>query len=223
MNEKQILDCWKKNARPWITAIAQQQIDSRVMATNQAIVDVMATLPGKHVLDVGCGEGWLAQALANAGYQVLGIDASEPLIAQANQRQCATFTVMAYEDISRQHIINTFDSAVCNFSLIGKDSVEQLFSTLPTLLNDNAHFVVQTLHPHYTCTDHTYQDGWRQGSWQGFHNDFTDPAPWYFRTVPSWLRLFTDNGFAIKQVQEPRHPVTGKIASLIIVGELRRK
>lgn len=38
------------------------------------------------VVDLGCGSGWWARALFEAGYQVLGIDISEAMIAIARKR-----------------------------------------------------------------------------------------------------------------------------------------
>ncbi|MDJ1183167.1 class I SAM-dependent methyltransferase [Roseofilum sp. BLCC_M143] len=38
------------------------------------------------IVELGCGGGWSAKVLTEAGYQVLGIDQSEPLLAIARQR-----------------------------------------------------------------------------------------------------------------------------------------
>ena len=38
------------------------------------------------IVELGCGSGWSAKALTEAGYEVLGIDQSEPLLAIARQR-----------------------------------------------------------------------------------------------------------------------------------------
>jgi hypothetical protein len=76
------------------------------------------------------------------------------------------------------------------------------------------------MHPVAACGDAPYRDGWRAGSWAGFNTGFTDPPPWYFRTVASWARLFTDYGLQLDELREPVHPATGKPASLILMGSL---
>lgn len=40
------------------------------------------------VLDVGCGEGYLAEALSTRGLSVTGIDASDDVLAVARRREC---------------------------------------------------------------------------------------------------------------------------------------
>jgi len=41
---------------------------------------------GSHILDLGCGAGWTSAFLARAGYDVVGVDISEPMIEMAWQR-----------------------------------------------------------------------------------------------------------------------------------------
>jgi hypothetical protein len=79
--------------------------------------------------------------------------------------------------------------------------------------------VIQTLHPVIAAGESPYADGWRQGSWTGFSDDFSDPAPWYFRTMESWVRLLRDSGFVLRELREPVHPISGKPASVIFVAE----
>jgi hypothetical protein len=68
------------------------------------------------------------------------------------------------------------------------------------------------------CGDSPYVDGWREGSWSGFSSDFTDPPPWYFRTLESWVRLFSQNGLHLLELREPIHPTTGKPASALFIS-----
>jgi SAM-dependent methyltransferase len=43
-----------------------------------AILEMTGTIPtGTRILDVGCGNGWLAGALSDRGYEVIGIDMSD--------------------------------------------------------------------------------------------------------------------------------------------------
>ncbi len=218
LSDTQILESWHKNVDPWADAIAEQSIPSRVMVTDQAIIHAVTALQPQTVIDIGCGEGWLVRALSERGIDVTGTDAVAGLIEKARSAGAGRFEQIAYEDLSASRITQRLDLAVCNFSLLGKESVEHVFATVPQLLNPDGHFVVQTLHPVICCGDKPYTDGWREGSWVGFSGDFTDPAPWYFRTIESWLQLFLDNGMRIEQMQEPLHPDTGQPASLIMTG-----
>lgn len=220
MSDCDILNSWQINAAPWTTAVRQQQIESRRLVTDQAIVDTVTSLPGKSVLDVGCGEGWLVRALADSGRSASGIDAIPALVEKARELGGGSFFDLAYEDLSGQALPNRYDIAVCNFSLLGQQSVDHVFRVMPEILvAANGHFVVQTLHPVVSCGDLPYVDGWREGSWNGFGPEFKAPAPWYFRTIASWLQLFRDNGFNLLQVAEPIRPDTGSPVSLILVGQ----
>lgn len=61
-----------------------------------------------------------------------------------------------------------------------------------------------------------------KGSWVGFNNSFTNPAPWYFRTLETWKNLFLKNGFALNKIIEPLNAATNKAASVIFVGQLSK-
>lgn len=50
------------------------------------VVELLAPQPGERILDLGCGEGAIAQALQAAGCDVVGVDASAPLVAAARAR-----------------------------------------------------------------------------------------------------------------------------------------
>jgi 2-polyprenyl-3-methyl-5-hydroxy-6-metoxy-1,4-benzoquinol methylase len=220
LSDAKIVDSWHKNAAPWAAAIRDEQIESRKLITNNAIIEAVASRAPKTALDIGCGEGWLAHRLAEQGVDVLGTDVVPELIAQAKAAGKGRFQVASYEEMAEGKITGTFDVAVCNFALLGKESVDGLFSVVPRLLNPAGAFIVQTIHPVIGCGEQPYVDGWRQGSWAGFSADFTDPAPWYFRTIETWVKLFTDNGLTVKEIREPVNPKTQKAASIIFVGEI---
>lgn len=216
--ENKIISCWHTNARPWIEAINSNTIQSRVEITNKNIVDTVLAINPKSVLDIGCGEGWLVRELTRHGIDTLGVDIVPSLIDQANRHQLGRYTEISYDKLSSQHLCEHFDLAVANFSLLGDQSVEHVFQVVPELLHPHGHFVIQTLHPQTTNGDHRYADGWRDGSWEGFSDAFTDPAPWYFRTTENWQALFTKNGFRIILQKEPLNN-DQQPASLLIVGQ----
>lgn len=218
LSDDKIVNSWKKNAEPWVKAIEHKEIESRRLVTDQAIITTISTFSAKNALDIGCGEGWLVRELSRLGISTTGIDATEALVSKAKELGEGSFKVLEYKNMSASTIDETYDVVVCNFSLIGKESVEHVFNIVPSLLNDGGCLIIQTLHPSVCCGDQPYVDGWREGSWEGFSNEFSDPAPWYFRTIESWFKLFHVNGFNLNMVKEPLNPKTGSAASLIMVG-----
>ena len=44
LDDKQILESWQKNVSPWIDAIQDKQIESRVQVTDQAIIETVTSL-----------------------------------------------------------------------------------------------------------------------------------------------------------------------------------
>ncbi len=217
--EKHIIQSWHKNAEVWTKALAENSIESRINVTNKAILDTIIELKIRHVLDIGCGEGWLVRALEGQNIIVSGLDVVPSLVKKAKTFGKGSFYCMPYEVVSSKTIDTQFDALVCNFSLLGKTSVEHLLSIAPSLLNPNGYLVIQTLHPVSSNGKYDYQDGWRDGSWLGFSDDFTDPPPWYFRTITSWFSLLIKSGFSLHTFKETINPSNKQIASLILVGK----
>jgi len=219
-SDKNIVDSWLQNAKPWVSAIRHNEIESRLLITNKAIINTILQKSPETVLDIGCGEGWLARELNKSEINTLGIDIVPELVEVANKLGGGRFRLLSYEDLAQGAIKEKFDVIVCNFSLLGRESVTNIFQHVPYILNDNGHFIVQTVHPITGCGDVKYEDGWRKGSWSGFNNDFTNPPPWYFRTLESWKQLFQQNNFKLSKTHEPLNPKTKNAASVIFVAEL---
>lgn len=218
-SDAKVVESWRKNAPSWTVAVREGQIESRRQVTDQAIIDAILSRSPSAVLDIGCGEGWLVRDLAARNIDVFGIDVVPEFIEKAQRAGGGDFRAMSYEEIAAGKLSVSVDIVVSNFALLGKESVEGVFRAAPSLLNSRGSFLVQTLHPVIACGDLPYRDGWREGSWSGFGAAFTDPAPWYFRTLESWIKLFVDNGFRLREIREPLHPKTHQPASVIFIGE----
>lgn len=242
--EQEIIRSWHCNAAAWSEAIRTASIASRKLVTNAAIIDAIRSVAPSTVLDIGCGEGWLARALSTFGMSVTGIDAVPELIAHAPAAGSPPGTILSAEAAnvapedgvqgsvvlvvqdyasiaSRRWRCGPFDAAVCNFSLFVRESVDSLIAALPHYLVDSGHVLIQTLHPVAACGAGPYEDGWREGSWQGFSGNFSDPAPWYFRTLESWRALLERCGFDVLECREPRAAGAGAAASVIWIGKRR--
>lgn len=192
-----------------------RRIPSRVAVTDQALVDAILDYRPDTLLDLGCGEGWLARRLAPLGIAVTGIDAAPALIDAAREAGGGRFVVAGYDALPPA--LGSFAMAVSNFALLGKEPVERLFAALPQRL-PGGHFIVQTLHPLIACGEQPYRDGWRRDSWTTFSAGVEEPPPWYFRTLESWVRLFGAHGLRLLELREPRAPATGQPASVVFIA-----
>ncbi len=215
--EEQILASWVVNAGAWTRAVRRGEILSRVRVTNGAILEAIADCAPATLLDLGCGEGWLANHCARQGIAVLGTDAVAELTTAAadGAPNGSRFQTLSYQQIGARVLKERFDVVVANFSLLGNRSLDELFAALPALLAPQGSVLVQTLHPMLICPDHPYKDGWREGSWAGFSPSFRTPAPWFFRTLESWVQLFQRHGLVVRELREPIDPLSGQPASVI--------
>lgn len=216
-SDENVIEAWKENAAPWTDAVRGRKIESRNLVTDNAILDAVMSRRPSTVLDIGCGEGWLARALAQRGVRVTGVDVVPELIEQARAAGGGDFRTASFEQIAADGLGIKADVVVANFSLIGKDAVDGLIHRVPDLLEKDGALIIQTLHPVVANENESYVDGWREGSWAGCGPTFTrNAAPWYFRTLSTWIRLFGDSGLRLAELREPVHPATGRPASVIM-------
>ena len=80
-------------------------------------IDRLASLAGKRVLDVGCGGGLLAEAMAQRGAQVTGIDLSEKALKIARLHQLESEVPVDYRYVSAEALAEAepdgFDIVTC--------------------------------------------------------------------------------------------------------------
>lgn len=214
----QLRRSWIANAEAWSASVRERMIESRRVATDAAIVEAVLALQPSNTLDLGCGEGWLARALASHGIEVMGVDASPELIRVAEESGGAMFRTLSYEQLIADPSIvgETFDAIIANFSLLD-ENLGPLLHAIAAMLRPDGALVIQTVHPVFASGE-AYQDGWRVETFANFDGDWPEPMPWYFRTLASWIRALVDAGFAIRELREPLHPERMQPLSLLLIA-----
>jgi 2-polyprenyl-3-methyl-5-hydroxy-6-metoxy-1,4-benzoquinol methylase len=214
--DEEIQRSWEANADAWSTAIREERLPSRSV-TSPAVLEMILRCNPTSVLDVGCGEGWLIRALTQRGIDALGVDGSEELIERARWAGHGRYRVATYQDlIAEEPGEAPYDVIVCNFSLFDRD-LAPLFRALRSMLTDNGSLVIQTLHPYTSLQGEPYQSGWRLETFASLGAGFTEPMPWYARTMEDWWLELDEAGLRIAQLREPRSP-EGTLLSMILVA-----
>jgi 2-polyprenyl-3-methyl-5-hydroxy-6-metoxy-1,4-benzoquinol methylase len=199
-----ILTSWQANSQAWIETIDHQEIASRQVATNAAIVAAVRQTQPRSILDVGCGEGWLSRALHQAGTNVVGIDGVPALIAAARSKGSGpTYHCYSYDQLREQPLpaIGQFAVIVFNFALFEAEPTFTLLQRLQPLLLPGGHIVIQTL-----ALPPAEPSGWRTEDWRLMQRHFPAPFPWYYRSLPDWLQAFEHHHWRCQDHQTIRHP-----------------
>lgn len=209
---------WIANAEGWTRAVREGRIESRRAATDAAIVGAVLRRSPRSVLDVGCGEGWLARVLESRGIRAVGVDASAPLVEAARAEGRGSFLVRSYADLvtDPESVGTGFDALVFNFALL-EEEIGPVLRAVRRILAPSGALLIQTVHPWTARGEAAYRDGWRKETFAGFGPAFPEPMPWYFRTLESWMALLTGSGYRIEELREPVHPDTGVPLSLLLV------
>ncbi|MCP4796126.1 MAG: methyltransferase domain-containing protein [Phycisphaeraceae bacterium] len=125
----------KSSAPFWEGLYANRDAVDTFGPPNPEILELVPTLPpGAKVLDLGCGEGRLALPLAEAGFQVVGVDVSEAGIAKLTRiaRDRGLEIEASVEDLNAYEIPGEFDLMISDgvFHNIHREHAERLIASM---------------------------------------------------------------------------------------------
>ena len=115
-----------------------------------AWIESLATLKGQRVLDIGCGGGILADAMARKGADVLGIDLSTKALKVAQLHALETQTEgVEYKEISAEALAaqqpGSFDVVTCMEMLEHVPDPSAIVKACATLVKPGGHVFFSTI------------------------------------------------------------------------------
>jgi SAM-dependent methyltransferase len=106
--------------------------------------------PGRATLDLGCGEGRFARALAGEGHRVTGLDVSAELVDLARQADAGgTYVVADAEELPFPD--SEFDLVVAFNVLSCVANLERAVSEAARVLEPGGRLCISVVHPVYTA------------------------------------------------------------------------
>jgi trans-aconitate methyltransferase len=106
-----------------------------------SLVELLAVKPGERVLDLGCGTGHLTAAIADAGAEVIGLDHSEQMLAQA--RSAYPQRTFLLGDARDFHFAEPFDAVFSNAALHWVRPPEKVVRCVAGALKPGGRFVAE--------------------------------------------------------------------------------
>lgn len=146
-------DAWESNAEIWDARMGDEGNDFFNLLCWPSLVSLLDIGPGRHYLDIACGNGLTSRRLAALGAPVTAFDFSSNLIEKAKARENpgALIDYRVIDATNEQQLLSlgekTFDAALSNMALFDMANIEILFQTLPRLLKSNGIFVFSLMHP----------------------------------------------------------------------------
>lgn len=131
---------------PWYTQLYQHRTEQEAHEAVQLVRDIAGLTPGAKVLDLCCGFGRHAYALAEHGYHVTGLDASDHLISIATERFPHQNVRYIIGDMRSEYPDAPYDAIVNFFTSFGyfdtHEENQQVINTIADCLAPGGVFVL---------------------------------------------------------------------------------
>lgn len=180
------------------------------------IVELLGDVAGKHILDLGCGDGRFGAELLKQGCaSYTGVEVSRNMIALAEQAlagQEGRIEPSAIENWAGGPQAY-FDLVISRLALHYIEDLGQVLQRVYSTLISGGRFIFSVLHPVLTSCSKSAAESSRRTDWivddyfiEGFRS-----VPWmgsevsqYHRTAADYFQLLQAQGFIIEHLSEAR-------------------
>lgn len=157
------------------------------------VVELLAPQPGEHILDLGCGDGALAEKLVALGCIVVGVDASANFIAAARARGLDA----RLADGEQLSFDSEFDAVFSNAALHWMKRPDDVIAGVWRALKPGGRFVAEL--GGHGCVAKIVAALYAALRRRGIDGDNVNP--WYFPTVEDYRARLAAHGFRVTWIR----------------------
>lgn len=192
-----------------------------------SLIRLVGDVNGKHVLDLGCGNGYLSRKFAREGGRISAVDSSPHMIELARSHDPDNKLGINYVTAKSNNLApfanETFDLVFANMTLMDFEDGAGAISETSRVLRPSGRFVASISHP---CFDNGRNSGWLMEKSLGesaryyrriraYRHLMSEEFPWrindtevqfttgYHRPLNWYARAFKSAGLAITALEEP--------------------
>ncbi|MBN8779902.1 class I SAM-dependent methyltransferase [Thiobacillus sp.] len=162
-----------------------------IIERGQALADLLAPQAGERILDLGCGTGDIAAAMAERGAQVVGVDASPAMIANASERfprhdfRVADAATLPFEA--------EFDAVFSHAVLHWVARAEDAARGIARALKPGGRFIAE-FGGHRNCEalETAFADALKRIAGRDYR------SPWTFPRLPDYTALLENQGLVVR-------------------------
>ncbi len=164
---------------------------------------------GRTVVDLGCGDGFVAVQLISAGAIVTAVDGSEVQLEKAREKHPDLPTQLVDLNEPLPFADQSFDIAISRFVLMYVENLSGLGKEVARVLKPGGKFVFTVVHPMYPYLQKMLRANSRYSGLTTYGEDVKGEIemagkmfPFYFRPTRSYLQPFIEAGLQLQNYQE---------------------
>ena len=215
---------WNQNAQSWYQHYGENDPNRRDLL-DPLILDLLADVSEKRILDAGCGDGYFSRKLRAMGAIVTGVEAATEVLALATGEESKTQPAISYHlgSVSSMEFLadGIFDVVVTNNVIQDVEKYQDAFKEFNRVLRPGGEYVHVENHPCFSLSG----AGWvrdEQGNrlyrkvdyyfnrepflakWRS--SSGMEPSVTWHRTLSDIMNSLISVGFQVTRVLEPEPP-----------------
>lgn len=209
---------WDKMASWWHAEAADRGVYHQYTDIDPVVRELLGSVKGKKVIEIGCGNGYFSRMLAKRGAEVTALDVSSGMIAiaAAEEKKKPLGVVYLHRDAAHLQGIKSgsFDLAVANMVFMDVVNIEVAIKEISRVLKPNGKLVFSILHPAFMF-DGTWEsikgkNRYGRIVWR-YLNSYVDINHWdgrrlntkgYVRPLGFYMQALRVAGFAVTDLRE---------------------